>query len=243
MHRIQMTKEEANSNDKISNIVDILEDIDGLLTKVNCRCKQCGVIFKMDWAHLKRGQAHEPCARHNAKVKSHEQYEKEIHEKYPEIILLSKYNGTHNKIKCQCMVCNTVWECWATNLIREQAGCPMCRSSIGEYNIAKYLLSNDIKFERQYAFEDCVYKDKLRFDFYLPDYRICIEFQGEQHYFPVDFKGHGKEEAQEAFDKLKVRDNIKKEYCKNNNITLIEIAYIDRDKKKIDKILDKIFNI
>ena len=243
MHRIQMTKEEANNNNRISNIVEVLEDIDGLLTKVNCKCRQCGTIFKMDWAHLKIGQAHAPCARHNSKVKPHEQYEKEIHEIYPEITLLSKYNGMHNKIKCKCNACGTIWNCWATNLIRGQAGCPTCRSSIGEYTISKYLLNNNIKFKQQYTFEDCVYKDKLRFDFYLPDYNMCIEFQGEQHYFPVDFKGHGEKEAQEAFDKLQIRDNIKKEYCKNNNIELVEITYVDRDRNRIDKVLDNIFNI
>ena len=40
----------------------------------------------------------------------------------------------------------------------------------------------NIKYEEQKTFEGLKYIGKLRFDFYLPDYNLCIEFQGKQHY-------------------------------------------------------------
>ena len=48
--------------------------------------------------------------------------------------------------------------------------------------IEKILQENSIKYDVEHSFDDCLYKNKLRFDFYLPDYNTCIEYDGEQHY-------------------------------------------------------------
>ncbi len=104
-------------------------------------------------------------------------------------------------------------------------GCPRCRASKGERNIEAYLKSQGYKFERQKKFDDCVgIKNKLSFDFYLPEFNLLIEFQGEHHYIPI--KRWGGEE------KLKVvqhRDELKKQYCKDNNIRLLEVPYFDKN--------------
>ena len=44
------------------------------------------------------------------------------------------------------------------------------------------MIENNIKYKRQYKFDNCKNKYKLRFDFYLPDYNIAIEYDGKQHY-------------------------------------------------------------
>ena len=44
-------------------------------------------------------------------------------------------------------------------------------------------------FESQKRFKDCKDKRQLPFDFYLPSYNVCIEYQGEQHYRPIDHFG------------------------------------------------------
>ena len=49
---------------------------------------------------------------------------------------------------------------------------------------------------------------------------MCIEFDGEQHFIPIDYFG-----GIENFKKIKIRDKIKNEYCKNNSIHLIRIRY------------------
>ena len=64
---------------------------------------------------------------------------------------------------------------------------------------------------------------------YDNDNNIAIEFQGEQHYFPIDFSGKGKDNAIKEYNLLQKRDNIKKEYCLNNNIKLVCIPYWERD--------------
>jgi len=68
-----------------------------------------------------------------------------------------------------------------TNHFYSGAGCPRCKSSIGERLVEDYLKKNNINYLSEYSFKDCKYKRQLRFDFYLPDYNICIEFDGAQH--------------------------------------------------------------
>lgn len=233
---------DANNYPTINNNVEIKENICGATKKVKCQCRQCGDIFYMDWIHLKRGQSHSRCARHNSKVKPHKIFIEELYKIQPNIILLEKYDGALKKIKCKCRICNTEWSSWANNLLRMQAGCPKCRASIGEYNIAEYLDNRNIIYQRQHTFSDCVDKDLLRFDFYLPEYNLCIEFQGEQHYFPVDFRGHGEKDAQERFNLLQNRDNIKRQYCKAHHIQLIEIKYLNKEYVDIENILNPILN-
>lgn len=92
-------------------------------------------------------------------------------------------------------------------------GCPKCKSSHGEKKLMKFFNEHDIHFIHQYRFPKCVYKKPLPFDFYLPDLNICVEFHGEQHYKPVKLWG-----GEEYFEMIKIRDQIKYQYCLDNNI-------------------------
>lgn len=101
-------------------------------------------------------------------------------------------------------------------------GCRICNSSNSENLIQKYLIDNDIDFKRNYSFKDCVYRSKLFFDFYLPKYNTCLEFDGEQHFNRFRWENDN--------EKLKIRikrDEIKNQYCQDNNIDLIRIKYTD----------------
>jgi len=114
-------------------------------------------------------------------------------------------------------------------------GCPSCNNSIMENYISKILNENNILYERQKTFDDCRNINKLPFDFYLPEFNICIEYNGKQHYEPIDYFG--------GVDTLKYivnNDNIKKEFCKNNQIKYFEIPYTE---KEIEKIIKKELNL
>ena len=115
----------------------------------------------------------------------------------------------------------------------EGHGCPVCNDSIGEKEITQYLLSNNIEFIPQYTFDGCKNKKKLPFDFYLPAYNICIEYDGLQHFKPVDHFG-----GEEGFKQRQYNDSIKNQFCRLNDIQLIRIKY-DQD---IETELDNFFN-
>ena len=111
--------------------------------------------------------------------------------------------------------------------------CPICISSKGEKKVSEFLKRNNIFFNRQKSFDDCKNKRCLPFDFYLPDYNICIEYNGEQHYTINKHFG-----GIDGLNYTNKNDEIKKNYCKNKNIKLIIIRY-DDDIEKI--LMDSIF--
>ena len=85
-------------------------------------------------------------------------------------------------------------------------------------------------------FDDCRNKNPLPFDFYLPNYNICIEFDGRQHYLPIFYFG-----GEKMLNYTKNNDNIKNEYCLNNNIKLVRIPYYEIND--IENIISSIFMI
>lgn len=112
-----------------------------------------------------------------------------------------------------------------------------CSKSKGNAKIVQILTNLNIIFYQEYSFEECILsnKNKLRFDFYLPDYNICIEYDGIQH-FEVNTGWN----TQEKFEYTKKSDNIKNQYCKGNNIKLIRISYYDFEQLNEQYLLERI---
>ena len=102
--------------------------------------------------------------------------------------------------------------------------CNKCTSKISniERAVKDYLDENNIRYIWQHTFDDCKDKRKLPFDFYLPDYDICIEVDGEQHFY--SYNGYNQIKCGNFEDRIK-KDNIKTKYCKDNEIELIRLRY------------------
>ncbi len=103
-------------------------------------------------------------------------------------------------------------------------GCPTCCSSTGEKEIAKWLLDNKVSFEAQKRFEGCRDGKPLSFDFFLPGHQMLLEYDGLQHFQPVDFFG-----GEAAFVDTKKRDEIKDSWAAKNSVRLIRIPYTAKD--------------
>lgn len=112
-------------------------------------------------------------------------------------------------------------------------GCPYCFDtkkfvfSKGEKAVEKTLDSLNITYIPQYTFDDCRDKNMLPFDYYILSLRKCIEFDGQHHYFPVNFNGISDEEALVNHMSTIKHDRIKDNYCKKNNIDLLRIPYYE----------------
>lgn len=106
--------------------------------------------------------------------------------------------------------------------------------SLGEQAVEKWLLEHNIKFNIEDTFEDLkgINDGYLRFDFKILDKPILIEFQGLQHYQPVEFFG-----GEEQFKIQQIHDRLKRNYCKAHNLRLIEIPY---NYKNLDEYLTDI---
>jgi len=94
--------------------------------------------------------------------------------------------------------------------------------SKGSTKIQKVLSELNIEFFMEYTFNDLLHpltKNKLRFDFYLPQQNIAIEFNGQQHYKESTWFSERNLEEQQ------LSDETKKEYCSKNKIKFIVIPY------------------
>lgn len=122
-------------------------------------------------------------------------------------------------------------------------GCKYCfdnkkfKFSKGEKKIEAYLSENNIEYIEQMTFDGCRDKCLLPFDFYLPDYNICIEYDGQHHFYPVTFNGVTRDKAMKNYKRTLKHDHMKNRYCIDNNIELIRIPYFEFNN--IESILNK----
>jgi len=106
-------------------------------------------------------------------------------------------------------------------------GCKNCRNSRGEFRIEKYLKQFKIKYESQFSFADCRNTYPLSFDFAIFNNgkMALIEYNGEQHYTPINFGSKG--DRKPDLELIKKNDSIKKDYCEKNKLQLLIIKYTD----------------
>ena len=112
------------------------------------------------------------------------------------------------------------------------SGCPICRESIGENIIRNYLIDKEIEFIREKKFLE--FSKYIEYDFFLPNYNLCIEYDGIQHFKPVEFFG-----GEIKFKKIKETDRLKDDYCIENGINILRISYKDDIKSILDEYLNK----
>jgi hypothetical protein len=241
-------KNDLLRHEEITSRIDIIGDYINTATKILCKCKICSNEWMVTPNKLLQGRGCPKCASqkaHRAYSKSHEEFINELKNVNPSITILDEYYNNRTKIRYKCNICNKVSMSTPCKLLDGESGCHFCKSSIGEQKIFCFLFAHKVPFEREKYFEDCKDKGKLPFDFYLSDYNICIEFQGEQHFRPVDFSytptEESKNKAVEKFKGIQKRDKIKAEYCKQNGIRLLIIDY--KQIKNIESILTKELNL
>ena len=147
-----------------------------------------------------------------------------------------EYINSHVKnLKVKCGTCGKVYITSLNNYKGINTGkCPKCDNvqSRGENKIENYLMSHNIDFTSEKRFESCKDQYSLPFDFYVPSFNLCIEYDGEHHYFPVFSK--------ESHLKTVKHDRIKNEFCQNNGISLLRIPYWEYNN--VETILDNELN-
>lgn len=150
----------------------------------------------------------------------------------------SKVNYINNSIKV-CIICHNhdapfeFMQMPNAHLMGN--GCPKCKNNYkGEIAIRNFLTEYKIEFKEQKRFDDCKDSNTLPFDFYLPQYNLCIEFDGIQHFKPIKrSKTMTDEQAEKNLKYTQNHDNIKTKYCKNNGIDLLRIRYDENVEEKL----------
>lgn len=169
-------------------------------------CKYCGDERTADARRLSFNEAKEIFARHDMEL---------LEQPYINTSVPMAYICKHHpEVGVQYMCTSNAYK----------QHCPYCHVSKGEHQISQYLRNNSILFKEHKTFDDLlgVGGGKLSYDFYLPEYNLLIEYQGEQHECPVEHFG-----GEEQFKIQQEHDKRKRNYAQSRNIELLEIWYYD----------------
>lgn len=182
------------------------------------KCNTCGFIFNsLPYNHLK-GHGCRKCGYKERSVKrtsNLSEFQKKADKIHGEKYIYHEYESSNKKIKIYCKKCKQIFEQTPDDHLQGK-GCPKCNFSKGEELIDKILSRNNITFERQFKLPGY----KFRYDFYLPEFGILIEYHGKQHYEPIDAFGGKKE-----FKEIQKRDAFKRSLARDYKLRLIELSY------------------
>lgn len=218
---------------KLNPTYEIRDTYCGTATPLRCRCLVDGHEWMARPADLMKGKGCARCA--GICKKTTQEFIAELQLVSNTIEVIGNYTSANKPIAVRCTIDGYQWEATPSNLLRS-CGCPKCNvnASKGERRVGAYLKKNNIDFVPQHRFSDCKHKRVLPFDFYLPQHRIAIEYDGEQHYRPRTYGSH---DGFVLLAETQSRDAIKTRYCEEHDIKLIRIPYTEFDK--IEDILDK----
>lgn len=205
--------------------------------QVKCKCNIHNNEFLTRVGDLKRGKGCKICG-HIKTINTMRLTLEEVKAKLKEIndtieIISEKYIDNTIKLQCKCKICGEEFNRSWGNL-QQNNHCPHCVGSYGEKEIIKYFRNNNIPYEYQYRFEDCKDKRTLPFDFYLPQFNLAIEYDGQLHYESARYI-KDEDIMNIKLQKQQEHDTIKTQYCKDNNIKLLRIPYWEFDN--IEEIL------
>ena len=143
------------------------------------------------------------------------------------------YVNNDSLVWIRCCIHNKWLQTTPDNILRTVHGsCPICsiefRESEGEATIRRWLLKHDIT---NFKFDEVTIPNEnpkckrqyLRPDFWLPDYNLFIEYNGEEHYEDIDFFF----DEEFTFEDEQIRDETMRQYCRNHHHNLLEIPYWD----------------
>ena len=215
------------------------------LDKVCIICPKHGEFWQTPSSHLD-GSGCPKCA-DNQPINT-EEFIKRSKEKHGELYDYSKSKYKNNRTKIE-IICHKK----DSNGIEhgsfftiphshmQGSGCPKCKQNYRLENEVRLLLTkNNIEFEEKKTFDGLKYKIALKPDFYLPKENIIIECQGEQHFKPVNFGGKNTKTLQKQYELNQVRDKIKKKYCEEHNIKLLEYTHLGIKNRNLIKTKERL---
>lgn len=224
------TEDIINEMSLINPNIEIIGEYKGSHHPIKCRCKLDGKVWESLVCNLLNQSATCPeCAvKHMRELESlsTDDVKKRIIDYGLNIELLSEYENNRTYLKCKCNIHNHEYMVSPrTILYNKSSGCPLCTQSLGENKMVRILNGMGYNIIQQHTFPNCKYIGLLRFDGYSESAKIAFEYQGQQHYYPIDFSGKGNEYAKQQYEQGIIRDEIKRKFCKENNIRLIEVPY------------------
>lgn len=188
-----------------------------------CQCK-CGNKKILSGKVLRNGHS-KSCGCYKTEVISQIKSKDLTGQRFGRLTAIEKVEGlkknSNNVWRCICD-CGQETLVATTHLLQGNTTSCGCRKSKGEELISKILTDNNIPYIQEKEFKTCKFNSGYyaKFDFYVNN-QYLIEFDGEQH-----FTHHNSGWSNENnLKNIQQRDNIKNQWCRDNNIPLIRIPY------------------
>lgn len=219
-------KEVVKRLKKLTTSIQIIDRYQGSMVPLKCLCKVCKHVWYPVWAELSRGHGCPKCARVNSMLSSSEIAKRM---QFRDIITLSKYDGASASTLCVCKSCKYEWRARWRDIIRKDgkgSGCPKCADSANEKEARSYLERiTGWQFPKcRPSFLKGFGKYPMELDGYNEEHRLGFEYQGQQHYFPLQHWG-----GSATFAAQKKRDDRKRHLCTYHGVQVIRIPYWVRD--------------
>lgn len=128
-----------------------------------------------------------------------------------------EYVNAQTKIRIECPIHGTFYQVPSAHLMGE--GCPSCKNSVLEDKVQRLLESMNFYFEKNVY----IGLGKQSIDFYIPQKKIYIECQGEQHYTPTKFARNITDESAERL--FNARQKLDKDKFEKVNSLGCELIY------------------
>ncbi len=208
--------------------------LNGNLTKVNIDCPTHGEFIQIASNHL-RGKGCPYCS--NNKNYTTEEFISKAISIHGLIFDYSETNyiNSYTKVKIICPKHGEFYQVPGSHL--SGTGCPKCKSSKGERFLIKILEENNIKYKHQYIIPN--QSTLYRYDFYLPELNILIEFHGGQHYKPIKHFG-----GIDYFNYIKECDAFKQSLAREYKIPIIYFNYkhLRQSRKQFEELVVETLN-
>ena len=194
-----------------------------------CQC-QCGTVKEVKLSYVINGRS-KNCGCGRKEMLRETRTKSIVGQRFGKLVVQemlerrNKYGRIVYRCKCDC---GNVVDVLGNSLVLGHTSSCGCLLSYWNMYIQQFLEKNEIKYETEYT----VYIDGnyYRYDFNLPEYNLFIEYDGQQHFKPIRFRGMKLEDVDENFKKNRERDKIKNRYCAENNINLLRIPYWEAEK-------------
>lgn len=220
---------------KINPTIIPLEEYKNNKTHIRCKCLICNYEWKVTPDKLLQGRGCPQCAG-KKKLTNKEFLIRLAQVHNNEIECLEEYINIKTKLLFKHISCGHIWKTRPDDILRGK-GCPKCASPKGEKSVEEILNKLNINLKTQYKIIKCKNINPLPFDFAIFDNNnnlvFLLEYDGQQHFKSISIWG-----GEKGFKEQKLRDQIKNDYCKDNNIPLERIAYNDwKNKGDLENII------
>lgn len=206
--------------------IKILGKYRGGKERVKIQHISCGRIFDTYAGDLLQGKGCRYCA--GKMQKTTEEFKQDLFNLYEdEYSLIGEYRNSKTKVHIRHNICGHQWDIMPHTII-EKRTCPYCNKSLGEKELENFAIHNNLNYKTQETFEGCYRNDYLKFDMSIYDDKnelLClVEFDGSTHFEPAQFGNMTKKQAIKALKDQQERDELKNEYCSENNIPLLRLS-------------------